>query len=188
MNWYQTISATRIAKLMRKSTNATITAAIGTIRRGKYTLLMRLALPMRLLEASASAVAKKAPRQHAGKDHQRIGRVAVRRQLGQFAEDDREHHHRQERADERPGGANHRLLVAYRDVAPSQDLKQFAVMPQIAPIVPLGAAGFNDQFVTFTNITTGFSVAASCSRPASPQSTFPDHLIAFAAAALGLND
>ena len=46
MNWYQIINATRIAKLMRKSTKATITAAIGTIKRGKYTLLMRLALPI----------------------------------------------------------------------------------------------------------------------------------------------
>ena len=59
MNWYQIISAIRIAKLMRKSTKATITAAIGTISRGKYTLLIRLALPIRLFEASATAVAKK---------------------------------------------------------------------------------------------------------------------------------
>src|SRR6516225_595984 len=59
MNWYQTINATRIAKLMRKSTKATITAAIGTINRGKYTLLMRLAFAMTLFEASATAVAKK---------------------------------------------------------------------------------------------------------------------------------
>src|SRR5262245_45225506 len=58
-NWYQTIRAARIAKLIRKSTKATITAAIGTINRGKYTLLMRLALPMRLFDASANAVAKK---------------------------------------------------------------------------------------------------------------------------------
>src|SRR5262249_37367092 len=52
MNWYQTINPTRIAKLMRKSTKATITAAIGTINRGKYTLLMRLAFAMTLFEAS----------------------------------------------------------------------------------------------------------------------------------------
>src|SRR6266481_6903645 len=58
-NWYQTIRPTRIAKLTRKSANATITAALGTIRRGKYTLLTRLALPIRLFEASATAVAKK---------------------------------------------------------------------------------------------------------------------------------
>src|SRR5262245_1588468 len=59
MKWYQTISVTSIAKLIRKSTKAVITAAIGTISRGKYTLLMRLALPMRLFEASATAVAEK---------------------------------------------------------------------------------------------------------------------------------
>ena len=87
------------------------------------------------------------PGQHAGEDHQRIGRRAVRGQLGQFAEDDGEDHHRQERADERPGGPDHRLLVAHRDVAPSQDLKKLAVLPQVTPIVPLGAAGLDDQFV-----------------------------------------
>src|SRR5438094_8887460 len=59
INWYQIIRVTRIAKLTRKSTKATITAAIGTINLGKYTLLMRWALLMRLLEASLSAVAKK---------------------------------------------------------------------------------------------------------------------------------
>jgi hypothetical protein len=48
----------RIAKLIRKSTNATTTVAVGTISRGKYTLLIRLALLIRLLEASPNPVAK----------------------------------------------------------------------------------------------------------------------------------
>ena len=90
---------------------------------------------------------KETPGQHAGKDHQRIGRRAVRRQLGQFAEDDREDHHGQKRADERPGGPDHRLLVAHRNVAPGQHLKQLAVLPQVAPIVALGTAGFDDGFL-----------------------------------------
>ena len=90
---------------------------------------------------------KEAPGQHAGKDHQRVGRRAVRRQLGQLAEDDGEHHHRQERPDQRPGGPDHRLLVAHRDVAPSQDLKQLAVSPQVTPIVALGPARLDDQLV-----------------------------------------
>src|SRR5688572_15062053 len=58
-NWYHTMSATSIAKLIAKSTKATPTAAIGTIRRGKYTLLIRLALLTTLLDASASALEKK---------------------------------------------------------------------------------------------------------------------------------
>src|SRR6516162_263475 len=58
-NRYQIISATIITKLMVKSTEATPTAASGTIRRGKYTLLIRLALPTMLLEVSASALEKK---------------------------------------------------------------------------------------------------------------------------------
>src|SRR5262245_1164322 len=58
-NWYQIISAPSIRKLMAKSTKATPTAAIGTMRRGKYTLLIRLALPTTLLDASANALEKK---------------------------------------------------------------------------------------------------------------------------------
>src|SRR5215204_3331531 len=46
-------------ELMAKSTNATPTAATGTISRGKYTLLIRLALPTRLLDESVSAPEKK---------------------------------------------------------------------------------------------------------------------------------
>ena len=136
-----------MAKLIRKSTNATITAAIGTISRGKYTLLIRLALPIRLLEASAERGGEETPRQHAGEHHQRIGRRAVRGQLGQLAEDDGEDHHRQERPDERPGGADDRLLVAHRDIAPRQDLEKLPISPQIAPVVAFGAAGLDDQFI-----------------------------------------
>src|SRR5262249_32287258 len=58
-NWYQIISVTSIKKLMVKSTKAAPTAAMGMIRRGKYTLLIRLALPTMLLEASESALEKK---------------------------------------------------------------------------------------------------------------------------------
>ena len=90
---------------------------------------------------------KEAPGQHAGKHHQRIGRRAVRRQLGQLAENDGEHHHGQERPDERPGSPDHRLLVAHGDVAPGQDLKKLAVLPQVAPIVALSAAGFDYGFL-----------------------------------------
>jgi hypothetical protein len=68
---------------MRKSTNA-ITAAIGTIKRGKYTLLMRLALPMRLFEASTTAVAKKLhgagrqrPSEHMAQFHLKAVRIPM---------------------------------------------------------------------------------------------------------------
>ena len=49
---------TRMANEIRKSTKATTTVALGTISRGKYTLLIRLELPIRLPEASLSAVEK----------------------------------------------------------------------------------------------------------------------------------
>src|SRR6476620_654283 len=58
-NWYQTINATKIEKLIRKSTNATAIVAAGTTSLGKYTLVIRLALAIRLFEASASPVEKK---------------------------------------------------------------------------------------------------------------------------------
>src|SRR6266446_8354604 len=56
---YQVMSTSRIEKVIRKSTNATTTLAVGTISLGKYTLLIRLALLTKLLEASLNPVAKK---------------------------------------------------------------------------------------------------------------------------------
>ena len=58
-NLYQTINATKIEKLIRKSTNATAMVAAGTTSLGKYTLLIRLALVIRLFEASVNPVEKK---------------------------------------------------------------------------------------------------------------------------------
>src|SRR5258708_6906673 len=55
---YHTMRPTSSTKLTRKSTNETTTAAVGTMRRGKYTLLMRFELPMRLAEDSDNAVEK----------------------------------------------------------------------------------------------------------------------------------
>src|SRR5437867_1326076 len=45
-----------MTKLMRKSTKAVTTVAVGMISLGKYTLLISLSLPIRLLDASPSAV------------------------------------------------------------------------------------------------------------------------------------
>src|SRR5262249_29400550 len=56
--WYHAISTSKIEKVIRKSTKATTTVAVGTISLGKYTLLIRLALLIRLLAASLSPVAK----------------------------------------------------------------------------------------------------------------------------------
>jgi hypothetical protein len=44
--------------VIRKSTNATTTVAVGTIGLGKYTLLISFALLIRLLEASLNPVEK----------------------------------------------------------------------------------------------------------------------------------
>src|SRR5215471_17239614 len=45
-------------RLIRKSTNDVITAAVGTIIRGKYTFVIKFELAIRLFDASLSAVEK----------------------------------------------------------------------------------------------------------------------------------
>jgi hypothetical protein len=56
---YQSIRMHRITKLIEKSTSATTLADIGTIRRGKYTLLIRFAFPTRLFDASDKILEKR---------------------------------------------------------------------------------------------------------------------------------
>ena len=85
------------------------------------------------------------PGQHAGEDQDRIGRGAVARQLREPAEDDREDHHGQERPDDRPGDADHGLLVAHGDVAPGEDREELAIVPEVRPVVALGAARLEDE-------------------------------------------
>ena len=53
------ISRIGIGNAIRKSTNATTTAAAGTMSFGKYTLLIRFALFTTLFEASFSPLEKK---------------------------------------------------------------------------------------------------------------------------------
>ncbi len=86
------------------------------------------------------------PRQHAGKDHQGVGGGALAGELGDLAEDDGENHHGQEGPDQRPGDADDGLFVADRNVAPGEDLEELPVVPEVAPVVLLGAAGFEDGF------------------------------------------
>jgi hypothetical protein len=45
-------------KVIRKSTNATTIVAVGTMSRGKYTLLIKFALPIKLFDASLNPVEK----------------------------------------------------------------------------------------------------------------------------------
>ena len=48
-----------------------------------------------------------------------------------------------------PGNADDGLHVADKDVAPSEEAEQFAVTPQVAPVILPGASGFNDEFSHF---------------------------------------
>jgi len=60
--------------------------------------------------------------EHTGKYQKPIGDT-LRGKLRQLAEHIGEDHHREERPDYRPGRAYHSLLVANRNVAPSQHAK-----------------------------------------------------------------
>ena len=95
------------------------------------------------------------------------------------------HDHGQERSDDGPGRANHRLLVADRDVTPRQHLEQFAITPQIEPVVAFGAAALDDELIMLTVSSRQPLATGIPSRPAFLPSTFPAHLIAFARSGAG---
>jgi hypothetical protein len=86
---------------------------------------------------------KKLPRKHTAEHEQRIGHPAGRH-LAEPAKHQGQYDHGEKRADEGPGHTDYRLLVADEKVAPRQEIEQFAVTPQIAPVVTLGAASFED--------------------------------------------
>ena len=137
-------SRIKIEKLIRKSPNATTTVAVGTINLGKYTLLIRFALLIRLLEASRNPVEKNV-RQHAGENHQGIRRCSVRQQPGDAAK----YHVKTiiviNGANDRPC-ADQRLLIAHRQIAPREYPEQLAIPPQIGPIVALIAARLDSDY------------------------------------------
>ena len=100
---------------------------------------------MRIADDAAGGVTQHAGEQEPGHEarehHNGIGRLAFARQICQPAKDDGEDHHGEKGADERPGHADHSLLVADRDIPPGEDDKQLTVVPEVAPVVALGAAG-----------------------------------------------
>ena len=73
------------------------------------------------------------PRQQRGVAEDGV-RNAVGGHLRELAEEDAEGDHHQERLDERPGGAKDGLLVADGDVAPSEQVRQLTVVPELAQI------------------------------------------------------
>ncbi len=86
------------------------------------------------------------PRQHAGKNHQGVRSGTFGGEFGDFAEDDSEDDHGEEGTNDGPEHPDHSLFVADGDIAPSKDGEEFPVMPEVAPIVFLGAAVFEDDF------------------------------------------
>jgi hypothetical protein len=67
------------------------------------------------------------------------------REFGEPAKHNREDHHCQERADDGPSDADDGLLVADSHIAPGEDREQLAIGPEVAPVMPLGPAGSEDQ-------------------------------------------
>ena len=133
--------------MIRKSTKATTTVARRHDQPREIDLADEVGVADQAVGGVAEAGREEGPRQHAGEHHQRIGGGAVGGQLGDAAEDDGEDHHGQKRPDHRPRRADHRLLVAHRQVAPRQDVEQLAIAPEIAPVIALLAAGLDDDYV-----------------------------------------
>jgi len=98
----------------------------------------------------AQGVAEHLSGEKSQKDQGRIGGGTVGRELGQFAENDGEYDHRQERTDQAPCDADCRLLVAYQDIAPGEKEEEFAIPPQVPPILLPRSTGPNDYFQNFT--------------------------------------
>jgi len=48
-----------------------------------------------------------------------------------LAKDDGKNNHRGQRLDDRPGGTQNGLLVAYLDVSPSKEIKKFSILPEV---------------------------------------------------------
>ena len=131
-------------------------------------MLMRLALLMRLLEASESEVGKKLHGSMPANTIRAYGAVPSEGSLTSLPNMTVENHHGEKRPDERPGGADHGLLVAHRNVAPGQDRKKLA-SPKVLPIMPLGtAAGLDDQLVGVRRARSGGNLHVAGGRGSCP--------------------
>src|SRR3546814_7027481 len=69
----------------------------------------------------------------------------TRRSSDLSAEDHGEADHDQQRLQQCPGQSDEGLLVADRDIPPRQDKEQLAVAPEVAPVLLLCAARFDDD-------------------------------------------
>ena len=96
------------------------------------------------IAALGEGAGKELPREHRRNDQDRIG-DPFGRQLRQVTEDDREDDHRQQRAEDPPGDADGRLLIADEDVPPGEEVKQLPALPQIAPVVTEASSGLYDK-------------------------------------------
>ena len=96
------------------------------------------------LTRAAEGIGEELPGQQGGEHQDRIGGTPGG-QFGQLAEYQREHQHGQQGPAQRPQDADDGLFVAHQDVAPGEEQEQLAIAPQVAPVVALGAAGFDDQ-------------------------------------------
>ena len=96
------------------------TDAIGMSSRGKYTFEMTCWLPPTRLAAARRAPWRSTSTARAPPSRTPDTAMPSDGILRQLAEEDREHDHRHQRLDDRPAGAEHRLLVADLDVAPDR--------------------------------------------------------------------
>ena len=92
--------------------------------------------------AFVHGIRKELPRQHAAKNQKRV-RHATRRHLSQSSEYNCKYQHREQRPDQRPAYSDNRLLVTDEEVPPREERKQFAITPEIAPVLAFYPAGFD---------------------------------------------
>ena len=69
---------------------------------------------------------------------------AVARKLGDAAEDEGKDDHREQRAQDGPQDPDDGLFVAHEDVAPGEEVEEFAVAEKIAPVIPFGVTGLDN--------------------------------------------
>ena len=79
----------------------------------------------------SQGIGKELPGKHGSINHDGIWGTALRRKIGDLAENQGEHKHGQQGTKHCPDDPDHRLLISYEDIAPNKEIEQLPVEPQI---------------------------------------------------------
>jgi len=89
---------------------------------------------------------KELPGEHGAHHQQGVGDGDGRWEMGEASKDQSKNYRGDERSDDSPGDANDRLFVADQNIAPGQEVEEFAVTPKIE-VVGAGDARGRDEEV-----------------------------------------